>query len=64
MVATGGGSGSGTTGNSVVQTNLPVVNNGIYTISYWYRPSPQGRSLTVRLSGQPTINRPIGNRAV
>jgi uncharacterized protein (DUF1800 family) len=52
--ATDSGSGNQTNGNSVVQINVPVTNNGIYTISYWYRPSPQGRALTVRLSGQPS----------
>lgn len=58
LVATGGGSGNGTNGNSVVQINVPVTNNGIYTISYWYRPSPQGRAVTVRLSGQPPDQSP------
>jgi uncharacterized protein (DUF1800 family) len=58
LMASGGGSGNGTNGNSVVQMNVPVTNNGIYTISYWYRPSPQGRAVTVRLSGQPPDQSP------
>lgn len=57
VIAAGSGSGNFTNGNSVVQIGLPVT-NGIYTISYWYRPSPQGRALTVRLSGQPTDQSP------
>jgi uncharacterized protein (DUF1800 family) len=58
VIATGQGSGNSLNGNSVVQTNVNVANNGIYTISYWYRPSPQGRAVTVRLSGQPNDQSP------
>jgi uncharacterized protein (DUF1800 family) len=53
LVATAGGSGNN---DSIFQTNLPVVNNGIYTVSFWYLPAPptqarQSTTLTVRLSG-------------
>jgi uncharacterized protein (DUF1800 family) len=58
VIATGQGSGNSTSGNSVVQTNINVVSGGTYTISYWYRPSPQGRAVTVRLSGQPNDQSP------
>jgi uncharacterized protein (DUF1800 family) len=61
IVATGAGAGNGTNGNSVVQINLPVTNNSIYTISYWYRPATQNRALTVRLSGQPADQSPDRN---
>jgi uncharacterized protein (DUF1800 family) len=46
LVATAGGSGNG---DSYFQ-NVPVANNQIYTVSFWYLPSAN-RQLTVRLSG-------------
>jgi uncharacterized protein (DUF1800 family) len=44
-------SGNGTITNGVVQTNLGTINNGTYTVSFWYLPPSNGRTLTVRLSG-------------
>ena len=49
IVATAAGSGSG---DSIYQSNIVgVTNAGIYTVSFWYLPSTQNRTLTVRLSG-------------
>ena len=49
LVATGSGTGSA---NGVVQDPIPGVEDGeAYTVSYWYLPGPDGRRVTVRLSG-------------
>ncbi|HMJ91756.1 MAG TPA: DUF1800 family protein [Candidatus Acidoferrum sp.] len=49
IVATAGGSGNN---NSVIQTNITgLVNNATYTVSFWYLPPSNNRTLTVRLSG-------------
>jgi uncharacterized protein (DUF1800 family) len=49
IVATAAGTGSG---DSVYQLNIfGVTNTGTYTLSFWYLPSTQNRTLTVRLSG-------------
>ncbi|HKQ36988.1 MAG TPA: DUF1800 family protein [Verrucomicrobiae bacterium] len=47
LIATRAGAGAG---NAVTQ-NVSVVNGQTYTVSYWYRPDPRGKSLIVRLSG-------------
>jgi len=48
LVAEAAGAGAG---DSLIRTNVAVVNGQIYTVSYWYRPATRGRTLTVRLSG-------------
>jgi uncharacterized protein (DUF1800 family) len=48
LVATAAGAGSG---DAFFQTIPSLVNLSTYTVSYWYRPSPQNRQLIVRLSG-------------
>ncbi|HXJ55121.1 MAG TPA: DUF1800 family protein [Verrucomicrobiae bacterium] len=55
LVATGAGAGSG---DAVFQTIPSLVNLSTYTVSYWYRPSPQNRQLTVRLSGSVLLSNP------
>jgi len=53
LVATSGGGG----GNDSVFQTVPVANNQVYTISYWYVPS-KNRNLTVRLSGSALTSSP------
>lgn len=48
LVSTGTASGSA---NGVNQVVSGLVNGQVYTVSYWYRPATQNRTLTVRLSG-------------
>jgi uncharacterized protein (DUF1800 family) len=55
VVATGGGAGSG---DAFFQTIPSLVNLSTYSVSYWYRPSPQNRQLTVRLSGSILLSNP------
>jgi uncharacterized protein (DUF1800 family) len=53
LVATAAGGGSG---DSVYQSSIAgVVNNSIYTVSYWYLPDPNAE-LTVRLSGSQLVS--------
>ncbi|HVV73648.1 MAG TPA: lamin tail domain-containing protein, partial [Verrucomicrobiae bacterium] len=44
-------SGGPTIGQAIWQNTLPIVTNGIYTLSYWYLPSTNGTSLLIRISG-------------
>ena len=55
IVAEAGGGGNN---DSIFQGGLPISNNQIYTVSYWYRPATRGRSLTVRLSGSALTSTP------
>ncbi len=56
LMASNAGSGSG---NSAYQVVTPALTSGqIYTVSYWYRPPTQGRTLTVRLSGASLSSNP------
>lgn len=49
LVATAGGGGNN---DSVQQTITPaLVNSNTYTVSYWYLPTTQNRTLTVKLDG-------------
>jgi uncharacterized protein (DUF1800 family) len=49
IIATSGGGGGG---DSVTQTNITgLVANATYTVSFWYLPPSNNRTLTVRLSG-------------
>ncbi len=52
IVATGAGNGNG---DAIFQTNLVGITAGApYTVSFWYLPPSNGRSLTCRLSGSST----------
>jgi uncharacterized protein (DUF1800 family) len=56
VIASAAGTGSG---NAVTQTNIAGVTNlGTYTVSFWYLPSTQGRTITVRLSGSGLVASP------
>ncbi len=49
LIATAGGGGNN---DSVQQTITPaLVNSNTYTVSYWYLPTTQNRTLTVKLDG-------------
>jgi uncharacterized protein (DUF1800 family) len=60
LIATAAGSGNG---DAMFQSNLVgVVNNGTYTVSFWYLQPTSARTLTVRLSGSALqANEPGGN---
>jgi len=59
LVATAAGSGNG---DSVQQTIAPALVNGqTYTVSYWYLPATQSRTLTVRLDGSALLSTPDVN---
>jgi uncharacterized protein (DUF1800 family) len=52
IIASAAGSGSG---DAVFQTSIPKMTNGaVYTVSFWYVPATQSRTLTARLSGSST----------
>ena len=57
LVATAGGGGNG---DSVQQNpaNPALTNGQTYTVSYWYLPASQNRSLTVRLDGSALLSTP------
>ncbi len=65
LVATAGGSGNN---DSIQQTITPaLVNSNTYTVSYWYLPATQNRTLTVKLDGNllqstPDVDLPGLNR--
>ena len=62
VIATAAGGGNL---DAVTQTNVAGVTNlGTYTVSFWYSPSTQGRTITVRLSGSGLVATPdttVGN---
>jgi len=59
LVATAAGSGNN---DSVQQTISPALVNGqTYTVSYWYLPSQQSRTLTVKLDGNVLQSTPDAN---
>ncbi|MSU60112.1 MAG: DUF1800 family protein [Pedosphaera sp.] len=63
VVATAAGSGNN---DSVQQTISPALVNGqTYTVSYWYLPASQSRTLTVRLDGRVLSSTPdVGTSAL
>jgi len=55
LVSTDAGS---TRESSMYQTNIAVAANATYTLSYWYVPSSNASTLTVRLSGSGILSAP------
>jgi len=59
LVATAAGGSNGGNNDSVQQNITPALVNGqTYTVSYWYLPATQNRTLTVRLDGNGLLSMP------